>query len=162
MQSILLRFSLVPLLISIASTSHARLDQRVADVLALSEPPVGVVFEIISGDSDFLDEAIPAIREQSARLRARFKDLPIAVVTHGNEQFALLAERAEAHPGLHKDIKTLQVENSIPVHVCGTYAGWRGLSEEDFPGYVDVAPSGPAQIRNYVELGYVLIEVDLD
>ena len=33
---------------------------------------------------------------------------------------------------------------------------------EDFPGYVDVAPSGPAQIRSYRELGYELLIVKPD
>ena len=44
--------------------------------------------------------------------------------------------------------------SDIPVYVCGTYAGWRGLSDEDFPDYVNVAAAGPAQINDFVALGY--------
>jgi hypothetical protein len=32
------------------------------------------------------------------------------------------------------------------------------MTAEDFPDYVDVAPSGPAQINQYRELGYVVID----
>lgn len=162
MQGISQRFSLVVLLIGYASASHAGLEQEVDTVLTLTEAPAGIVFEVVSGDAELLDQAVPAIRQQSARLRVRFKDIPIAVVSHGREQFALQTERADDHQNLHQEVKVLNLTDNIPVHVCGTHAGWRGVGEEDFPDYVDVAPSGPAQIRNYVELGYLLIEVDLD
>ena len=33
------------------------------------------------------------------------------------------------------------------------------LGAEHFPDYVDVAPTGPGQIRAYEELGYLLIEL---
>jgi len=145
-----------------APVGHARIDKAVDAVLAREEAPAGVVFEVVTGDRDFLDQAIPAIREQSARLRERFKDLPIAVVSHGNEQFALLAMGAEQHANVHKEVKVMNLQDNIPVHVCGTYASWRGVDEEEFPEYVDVAPAGPVQIRNYVELGYLLIQVELD
>lgn len=162
MQGISQRASLAILLIGCASASQAGLDQEVDAVLVLTEPPAGVVFEVVSGDGDLLDQAVPAIRRQSAKLRARFKDIPIAVVSHGREQFALQVERVDDHKNLHQEAKVLNLTDNIPVHVCGTHASWRGLGEEDFPDYVDVAPSGPAQIRIYVELGYLLIEVDLD
>lgn len=162
MQSISARFVAMVLLFAVMPATHASLLRQVDEVLAMHEPPAGVVFEVVSGDDQFLDQAIPAIREQSARLRARFKDLPIAVVSHGNEQFALMAERAEEHAAVHEQVRVMNLSEDIPVHVCGTYAGWRGVSEDEFPEYIDVAPTGPAQIRNYVELGYHLIEVDLD
>jgi hypothetical protein len=45
------------------------------------------------------------------------------------------------------------------VHVCETHAGWYGVTAEDFPDYVDVAPTGPGQINLYQELGYDLIVI---
>jgi intracellular sulfur oxidation DsrE/DsrF family protein len=50
-------------------------------------------------------------------------------------------------------------EQHIPVHVCETYAGWRGVGAEAFPDYVNVAPAGPAQVNNYLSLGYVLVKI---
>jgi hypothetical protein len=47
----------------------------------------------------------------------------------------------------------------VPVHVCGTYAGWRGLTEEDFPEHINVSASGPAQINDYKSVGYLPIVI---
>ena len=52
------------------------------------------------------------------------------------------------------------VAADVPVHVCETHAGWYGVTAEDFPDYVNVAPTGPGQVRLYEELGYDLIVVD--
>jgi intracellular sulfur oxidation DsrE/DsrF family protein len=45
----------------------------------------------------------------------------------------------------------------VPLHVCETHANWYGVTAEDFPDYVNVAPSGPAQLAAYREMGYDLI-----
>jgi intracellular sulfur oxidation DsrE/DsrF family protein len=60
---------------------------------------------------------------------------------------------------VHKTVQSL-VASDVPVHVCGTHASWKGVSADDFPDYIDVAPAGPTEIRNYQEMGYVLIEVE--
>jgi len=137
----------------------AGLKDDIDTILAMPAAPAGVVFEVASGDGDLLESAVPAIRAQAERLRTRFTELPIAVVSHGSEQFALtLADRSE-RAALHDSVKVMNLTDKIDVHVCGTHAGWRGFHAEDFPDYVDVAPSGPAQIRNYLELGYRLVPV---
>ena len=48
----------------------------------------------------------------------------------------------------------------VLLHVCETHAGWYGVSAEDFPDYVDVAPTGPGQVSLYQELGYDLIVIE--
>ncbi len=137
----------------------ADLSADVARILGSPKPPAGVVFEVVSGDLHFLAQRLPAIREHSERLRAQFPDLPIAVVTHGIEEFSLTRDRRAAFPELHAAVETLSSADNIPVHVCGTHAGWWDLSEDAFPDYVDVAPIGPVQVRTYQELGYELILV---
>ena len=62
---------------------------------------------------------------------------------------------------LHQQVESL-VADDVPVHVCETHAGWYGVSAEDFPDYVDVAPTGPGQIELYRELDYQLIVFDLE
>ena len=97
---------------------------------------------------------------ESARLRERFPDLPIAVVTHGREQFGLLANEADGPlADIHGSAQKLRAEE-IDLHVCGVHAGWDGYTPEDFPAYVDVSASGPAQIRDYRNIGFVLIELE--
>ena len=64
--------------------------------------------------------------------------------------------RSEAEQA-HGIVEQLAVKDDIEVHVCGTYASWFGVSENDFPKYINVAPAGPVQINNYEQLGYELI-----
>ena len=130
-------------------------------LLSADQPPDGVVFEIIENDQG-LRWAIPQIVGYSERLRERFPDLSIAIVSHGREEFALQRRQAEAFAKVHELVEGLSRQQDIPLHVCGTHAGWYGVGAEDFPAYVDVAPSGPAQIRAYEELGYRLIVISRD
>ncbi len=137
----------------------ARASQAEVDaILASGRPPFGVVFEIVERDDNALAWAMPEVNRQIQRLRTRFPDIGLAVVSHGREQFALLKERQASHPEVHSAVESL-ARSDVPVHVCGTHARWRGKAEEDFPEYVDVAPAGPTEIRNYQAMGYQLIQV---
>jgi hypothetical protein len=52
------------------------------------------------------------------------------------------------------------VADDVPVHVCETHAGWYGVTAEDFPDYVNVAPTGPGQIQLYEALGFYLVVIE--
>ncbi|MES9871539.1 MAG: DsrE family protein [Candidatus Sedimenticola sp. 6PFRAG7] len=136
----------------------AQADQ-VEQILALPEPPDGIVFEVVSGDGDALEQLMPSLNRNIQRLRKRFPALDIAVVSHGAEQFALQSDAAEEFQEVHELVQSLG-ESDVPVHVCGTHASWRDKTIEDFPDYVDVSPSGPAQINQYIDRGYIHILVD--
>ena len=123
-----------------------------------AEAPEGVVFEIVSGQSRYLDWALPEAARLSMRLREAFPGLDIAIVSHGTEQFALTRERLEHNAPLNSTLAGLN-SSQIPVHVCGTYAERRGVAEEAFSDRVDVAAEGPAQINDYLKLGYVRIRI---
>lgn len=129
----------------------------VAALLAAEKAPAGVVFEVATGDEDALVEVLPRLKTDIERLRARFPDLPVAIVTHGKEQFALTRENRKNSPELHAITEELVTDKDVDVHVCGTHAGWFDILPEDFPDYVDVAAAGPAQINDYRALDYVLI-----
>ena len=131
----------------------------VEGILAQRQPPEGVVFEIIEGSRKDLNWAIPRIREDTKRLRAKFPDLPIAVVSHGREEFGLTREEAKKRPDVHEMVKNLSENLDVPVHVCATHASWYEVSPEEFPDYIEVSESGPAQINDYIALGYVLVIV---
>jgi len=128
-------------------------------LLARSVAPPGVVFEIVDRDPGALEVALPWVKQAAQRLKARHPGLPMALVTHGNEMFALQSGKRAGNETIHQIAESLSRDNGIPVHVCETYASRRGLAAEDFPDYVDVAPEGPAQIRNYEALDYVRLVV---
>ena len=129
------------------------------EVLQRNEAPAGVVFEIVSGDSEHLRWAIPAVQQYIRQLRQRFPELPIAVVSHGKEQFSLTRDKQKKYNKVHKGIQSLVKDSNVPVHVCGTYADWHNVDESEFPDYVDVAAAGPVQINDYRQLGYLLVKV---
>lgn len=128
------------------------------ELLARPEAPHGVVFEIVDRDPRALDVALPWVKQAAQRLKARFPALPMALVTHGQEMFALQTGERAGNPAVHQIAENLS-RDGIPVHVCETYAGWRGVGAENFPAYIDVAPAGPTQIRNYEALDYVRLVV---
>ncbi len=82
-----------------------------------------------------------------------------AAVSHGREEFALQAQYQQSLPVIHQQVQSL-VADEVPVHVCETHAGWYGVVAEDFPDYVNVAPTGPGQINLYIEMGYELIVME--
>lgn len=155
---------LITYMISFALISTMALamdDQKEVNyILKMESPPLGVVFEVVEGDPDALEWAIPQIIKFSKQLRDKHPDIAIAVVTHGKEQFGLMTSETKENAEVHKQVKSLTENQDIPVHVCGTHASWYGKSEKDFPDYVDVTPAGPTQIANYEDMGYEKIVLD--
>ena len=151
----LILFNLIFSSSSFASSS----EQEVERILALKQPPSGIIFEIVFISSDSLEWALPKTQQYIKKLRQRFPKLDIAIVTHGSEQFALQTSNTKKFKKVHSLTQQLVTKDNVQLHVCGTYAGWRGLSEEDFPEYVDVTAAGPATINDYISLGYTLIKL---
>lgn len=147
----------LPILIALAGPARANDD--IEALLARSEAPEGIVFEIVEADENALEDLLPKVRAAIEKVRARFPATEFAVVSHGREEFALQMQYQAEHAEVHQQVQSL-VADDVPVHVCETHAGWYGVSAEDFPDYVDVAPTGPGQVRLYQELGYELIVIE--
>ena len=79
--------------------------QQIKNILQSPQPP-GIVFEVIM-DEEGLRHAIPAIRKYSQQLRKKFPELPLAVVTHGSEQFALLKQAQGEYKQVHQGVRSL-------------------------------------------------------
>lgn len=151
--------SMLTAIFLLAGTAQASTQQQIDQLIAQDDAPFGVVFEIVEGHGDALKWAIPAVNRYVKQLRERFPDIGLAVVSHGSEQFGLMKSKQQENAEVHKTVQSL-VASDVPVHVCGTHASWRGKEAKDFPDYVDVAPAGPTEIRNYEAMGYVLVEVE--
>jgi len=132
----------------------------IEDVLNTKERPAGVVFEIVSNNAEELRHAIPAVKAYIDTLRKRFPKLDVAVVSHGKEQFALTTNNKKEYSKVHSEIKSLVKDAGVPVHVCETYASWYNIEPDAFPDYVDVSPTGPAQINDYLALDYTLVVIE--
>ena len=147
-------FPLLVIALLLPAWANAADDAAVKEILQMPKAPDGVVFEIVSSNPDFLRVAIPKVKRHIATLRKRFPGLSIAVVTHGDEQFALTEKHRDEYKEVHKQIVSLRQDDDVPLHVCGAYASWKNVSPEEFPDYVDVSATGPAEIRQYQEFGY--------
>ena len=144
---------------SIAAYANDEDQREVADLLAQGKAPDGVVFELIGNEDDYLLNALKKVQDYKEQLQNKFPELDIAVVSHGAEQFNLTKNNQSSAEEAHSYVQQL-VASDVPVHVCETHASWRGVTPEDFPDYINVSPTGPAQIKQYQELGYTLVVIE--
>ena len=149
-------FFLIICLIMLPAVASA---SQVKPILDLKTPPEGVVIEIITDDEDGMEWVLPKIEGMVKQLRQRFPDIDVAVVSHGAEMFSMLKNASKNYSEVHQGVQSLMKDESVELYVCGTYAGWQGHEDEDFPAYVNVAAVGPAQINDYLNLGYELIVI---
>lgn len=156
---ILLRAALLLLFPWLLTTTAVASSLTLEQLLAKPTPPAGVVFEIVDRDPQALEFALPWVRQAAEKIEERFPGVPMALVTHGQEMFALQEKDRQRNAALHEQVQSLKRDRNISVHVCETYAGWKGVAPEAFPSYIDVAPSGPAQINNYIALDYQRVVV---
>ena len=134
---------------------HAEVDRLIHE----SETLDGVVFELVSWDEDTWTWAAPMLAELRRQLRMKYPEIDVVVVSHGGEQFELTTERREEQPEAIQQLASLS-EDGMSLHVCGTHSSWQDVPEDAYLDFVDVAPSGPAQINDYIKLGYRHILLD--
>jgi len=48
-------------------------------------------------------------------------------------------------------------DEGVNLYVCGTHSSWKNISEDSYIDIVNVSPSGPARINDYLNLGYTKI-----
>ena len=138
---------------------NAQAFEELKILLKETKAPAGVVIEITSGDPLYLEKIIPEVRADIALLQKKFNKLPVAIVSHARESLILATKSTDEHKELHNQIKDLSDKTNTTIHVCGTYASWFNISENEFPEYINVSPAGPVQVDDYVELGYIHIEL---
>jgi len=127
-------------------------------LLANDTPPPGVVFDIDEWDNEALQWAIPLVRGYVDRLRARFPGLDMVVVSHGDEEFALMKYAEPDFGSLHRQVEAL-VADQVPVHVCAGHAVMSGYSENGFIDSVDKVSAGVETVAEYRRRGFVHVPV---
>ena len=138
-----------------ANYSNSEVDR----IVSSGEQPEGVVFELAAWGDDSWDWAAPMLQQLVGQLRNAYPDLEIALVSHGFELFDLSYRSGKGDSSSIRLLETI-VEDGVDIHVCGNFAATRFYETEDFFAFVDVAASGPAQLQDYVKLGFTLVVLD--
>jgi len=133
----------------------------VNQILNADSLPAGVIFTVREYDEDALYWVLPRVEKYMLELRQRFPKLTIAMVSHGDEIISLSQENKHNHKTTHKLLQKLVTQGDLLFHICGTMARMNGLDQDDFPDYVDVVPYGPAQVEDYLSLGFELVDLEL-
>ena len=148
------------LLLGFVSLNVNAESESLEHLLESKSAPPGVVIEILTHDTSGLDWALPRAQDAIRQLRQRFAALPVVIVSHGREEFALTRSQAKKRSSMHQLVKQLAKEDNVQVQVCGAHAEMHDITPEDFPEYVNVTASGPAQINDYKALGYRVLLID--
>lgn len=134
---------------------------EIEKILAANPPPDGVLFNVMEYDEDALEWVTVRLEHYVDRLLAGHPGLSIAVVSHGDEMFALTTADQWLYPKVHERVQRLVEERDVIFHVCGATAQINGIDMSEFPQYIDVVPSASTQIRDYREFGYQVISMEL-
>lgn len=136
-------------------------EQSEMDEIYAGEEPEGIVFLVMEHDEEALYWVLPRVIRYTQQLHERWGDLPIAVLSHGDEMFALVEEFKSLNEKLHQSIIELSNNYDVVFQVCGSYASFSDVDSSEFPDYIDVVPSAPAEITNYRQMEYKFIALEL-
>lgn len=132
-------------------------DKGLKQILSLDQAPVGVVFEVASGDEQGMKWVVPVVQSYSRQLKKKFPGIKLALVSHGKEQFQFTRSNIERYAYAHKQVKKLVTEEGMKFHICATYAASSGVKPGEFVEYVNVADRAPEQVKKYQEQGYIVL-----
>ncbi|MBE0494681.1 MAG: DsrE family protein [Thiomicrospira sp.] len=136
--------------------ANPSLHPQVEKWIETNQAPFGVVLELISREANFVEKRTPYIQHQVSALKQAFADLDVVIISHGRELNAL--SNSFVNQPYQQAFEQLH-QQGVTVHVCEVVAGWGNKTRDDFPAFIDVAPSGTAQLNDYKKLGYSVIRV---
>ena len=136
-------------------------EQSEIDGLTAGNKPEGVVFLVMEDDEEALRWVLPRVLHYTRQLRAKWQHLPIVVLSHGNEMFALVTDQQPLYKKVHADVKKLVSDYHVAFQVCAAYASMSDVSSSEFPPYVDVVPFAPAEIENYRQMEFSMVSLEL-
>lgn len=122
--------------------------------------PAGVVFLVMDHDEEAYLWVLPRVERYAQMLRDKWPDIPLTLLSHGDEIFSLLSRNESEYASFHTRIGELGTNDNIKVQVCGAYASLSGMDESEFADIVEVVPSVTARITDYRQIGYQIISLE--
>ncbi len=133
----------------------------IREIVTADTPPAGIIFTLREYEDDALEWVLPRVASYLTTIHKKFPDLPVAMLSHGDELMAASTDQIPEFRSMHRLLRQLIDEQGLVFHICESAASMNGLDEADFPDYVSVVPYGPAQVENYLALGYQLVDLEL-
>lgn len=157
----LLKLFIFPLILLTSGFTQAqqanepvRILPMVQELIDFNQEPYGVVLEMENDDKTFALRRTELVVAQIEALKNKYPNLDVVLLSHGPElhAFSLPGEHLETY-------RKLSQAGKVMIHVCEVTAGHIDLTPDDFPDFVDVAPSGTAQLNDYIKLEYDVIRI---
>jgi intracellular sulfur oxidation DsrE/DsrF family protein len=126
-----------------------------------SENSQGVLLHTREYDEDAYIWVAPRLEYYVSLLRERYPEIPLIVISHGDEMRSLTVGNKTNYPDIHQTIQGLVEKHQVEFQVCASFANYNDIDVSEFPDYIQVIPSAPAAFTDYRELGFDLIEIEL-
>ncbi|MCU7835785.1 MAG: hypothetical protein KZQ83_11120 [gamma proteobacterium symbiont of Taylorina sp.] len=143
------------------STNTPFPEQSEIDSVYHGEEPEGIVFLVMEQDEEALYWVLPRVTHYTQQLHSKWKNLPIIILSHGDEMLSLTNDLKSLHKDLHQSIKELSSKYNVLFQVCGSYAFFSDIDASEFPEHIDVVPFAPAEIENYRQMDFKMISLEL-
>ncbi len=130
-------------------------------LIARDEKPQGVLIHTREYDEDAYIWVAPRLEYYVFLLRKKFPDVPVIIISHGDEMRSFTRANRVEYQRVHASIKRMVEMFDVDFQVCGSFASYNNIDASEFPEYINVIPSAPAAFADYRELGFDLIEVEL-
>ena len=135
-------------------------EQGEIDRLLSGPEPAGVLLLVMEHDEEALQWVLPRVIHYTGQLQGKWRELPIVLLSHGDEMFALRSEYGVLYPGIHKMARDLVENRGVVFNVCESWASNEGVAWDEFPDFIDVVPFAPAEIENYRHLDFKVINIE--
>jgi len=127
---------------------------EVSRLLQRSDPPPGVVFEVIENDHNALEQLQAPLSELTEHLKQRHPGLSIEMVSHGNELATLAATGSQ-----RSEFLRWSQTKAVDVVGCQYYAEMRDMNIEQLNENIDLVASATRHLEQRIAEGYDVIRL---
>lgn len=125
------------------------------------QPPVRVeprsryVLDVVLHSVEEIEQLLDKAEQLASKPRSANEPASIAMVLHGPEIDIFSIRNYEKYQSVVDRAAKLDAYNIIDVKMCMTAMRSRGIRNEDVPGFIELVPYGPEEIRRLQEKGFV-------
>lgn len=125
------------------------------------QPPVRVeprsryVLDVVLHSVEEIEQLLDKAEQLASKPRSANEPASIAIVLHGPEIDIFSIRNYDKYQRVVDRAAKLDAYNIIDVKMCMTAMRSRGIRNEDVPGFIELVPYGPEEIRSLQEKGFV-------